>query len=135
VGKLTTVLVSLVALGVGASSATALRTGRVCGYVHASVPYSRHGTADRWRVYAAGATSCHSAEEALSAVMHLRGTVHEGRDEAHSYMTYGDWHCPFGHMGYQQCEIPSRAPFQAEALAVECAENGCPSRRPPSYFP
>jgi hypothetical protein len=26
--------------------------------------------------------------------MHLRASIHEGRDEAHSYFTYHGWTCP-----------------------------------------
>jgi hypothetical protein len=117
-----------------ASSAHALSGGRVCGYIRASVPYSRHGNAEGWRVYVAGVTTCRVGEQALSAVMHLRAARHVGRDEAHTYSVFGNWRCPAGHMGFQYCNIPASAPFRARALAVECAENGCPSRRPPIYL-
>jgi hypothetical protein len=131
---LATAMVAVAFLLVAAMS-SAIGAGRVCRFVHASIPYSAHGRAHSWRVYVAGATSCRTAEDTLNAVMHLRAAVHEGRDEAHSYFTYRGWICPFGRMGYQACNQPSRRPYRAQALAVECAENGCPSRRPPTYFP
>jgi hypothetical protein len=71
----------------------------------------------------------------MRAVMHLQASSHEGRDEAHSYMSYGGWRCPFGHMGYQYCYSPGSPPYHAEILALECAEVGCPTRRPPDLFP
>jgi len=128
-------LLALVLLSLAAVPAASAASDRVCGFIRASVPYTRHGKAGHWRVYVAGATSCRAAEQALGAVMHLGGAVHEGRDEARSFITFGAWHCPFGNMGFQTCNIPSHAPYRARALAVECARNGCPSRRPPSYFP
>jgi hypothetical protein len=130
--KLVGLLVVLM-LAVGCTSSAAA-SGRVCGFIRASVPYSHHGNSNHWRVYVTGATSCHAAEEALDAVMHRRGAIHEGRDEAHSFFIYRAWTCPFGHMGFQACNQPGRSPYRARALAVKCAENGCPSNRPPSYF-
>jgi hypothetical protein len=130
---------ALVLLGSGlivlvlAQSASA-SGGRVCGFVSASVPYSHHGNAKRWRVYVSGASSCHAAEATLTAVMHLDATQHDGRSEASSYFTVGSWRCPFGDMGSQTCEQPGQAPYRAQALAVECSLNACPSSRPPSYF-
>jgi hypothetical protein len=108
--------------------------GRVCGFVRASVPYSRHGDAERWRVYVSGAANCRAAEQTLAAVMHLDAAQYDGRSEASSYFTVGGWRCPFGDMGFQTCEQPARAPYRARALAVECSVNACPSARPPSYF-
>jgi hypothetical protein len=107
--------------------------GRVCGFVRASVPYARHGNAKRWRVYVSGPATCGSAEAALTAVMHLQAAQHQGSSEASSYFTVDGWRCPFGNMGFQTCERPTHAP-RAEALAVECSINACPSGRPPSYF-
>jgi hypothetical protein len=109
-------------------------SGRVCGFVTASVPYARRGNANRWRVYVSVASSCHAAEATLTAVMHLDAAQHDGRSEADSYFTFGSWRCPFGDMGVQTCEQPARAPYRARALAVECSINACPSTRPPSYF-
>jgi hypothetical protein len=108
--------------------------GRVCGFVRASVPYSPHGDAARWRVYVSGAASCRAAEATLTAVMHLDAAQHDGSIEASSYFTVGSWRCPFGDMGFQTCEQPARAPFRSRALAVDCSVNACPSSRPPSYF-
>jgi hypothetical protein len=108
--------------------------GRVCGSIRASVPYSRHGNAERWRVYVSGAVSCQAAEATLAAVMHLDAAQHNGASEASSYFTVGSWRCPFGDMGFQTCAQPARAPHRAQALAVECSVNACPSGRAPSYF-
>jgi hypothetical protein len=114
---------------------TASASGRrVCGFIRASVPYTAHGDSHRWRVYVGGATTCNSAEQALTAVMHLRATVHDGGDEADSYFSFGSWHCPFGNMGFQSCEVPARHPYRAQALAVECSLNACPSSSPPRFF-
>jgi hypothetical protein len=107
---------------------------RVCGFVTASVPYARHGNADRWRVYVSGAATCQAAEATLATVMHLDAAQHVGRDEASSYFTVSSWRCPFGDMGIQTCEQPAAAGPRARALAVECSLNACPSGRPPSYF-
>jgi hypothetical protein len=108
--------------------------GRVCGFVTASIPYARHGNADRWRVYVSGAATCHAAEATLATVMHLDAAQHVGRDEASSYFTVGSWRCPFGDMGIQTCEQPAHAPYRAQALAIECSVDTCPSNRPPDYF-
>jgi hypothetical protein len=107
---------------------------RVCGSIRASIPYARHGNAQRWRVYVSGSASCQSAEAVLGEVMHLQAAQHVGRSEASSYFTAGSWRCPFGNMGVQTCELPAHAPYRAQALAVECSLNACPSSRPPSYF-
>ncbi|HTA36692.1 MAG TPA: hypothetical protein VK761_08270 [Solirubrobacteraceae bacterium] len=107
---------------------------RVCGFVTASVPYARHGNADRWRVYVSGVTTCHAAEATLEKVMHLDAAQHLGRAEADSYFSVGSWRCPFGDMGVQTCTQPAHAPYRARALAVECSSSSCPSSRPPSYF-
>ena len=124
-------VLSLVFIG----TANASRGGHVCGFIHASVPYSQHGSRHRWRVYIGGDTTCHEGEKVLSAVMHLGGVVHQGSSEASSFITLKSWRCPFGNMGTQLCEIRERAPFLAQALAVNCAENPCPSSRTPSDFP
>jgi hypothetical protein len=107
---------------------------RVCGFVTASVPYARRGNADRWRVYVSGAATCQAAEATFSTVMHLDAAQHVGRSDASSYFTVGSWRCPFGDMGVQTCEQPAGARPRAQALAVECSSNSCPSSRPPSYF-
>lgn len=111
---------------------------RTCGYIRASVPYSAHGRASRWRVYVKGAASCARAEAVLDEVMHLKGTSHEGRTEAGSYFTFAGWVCPFGLMGEQTCELPTRlpdhAPIRAHAEALECtgAHRTCPAQLPES---
>lgn len=132
---LTSVLVILLALPAGGVAAA---KGRVCGFLHASVPYSRHGSRDRWRVYVAGDASCAAAEQALDAVMHLRARLHQGKDEASTYSTYRSWSCPAGDMGIQNCLEPHRSPpYSAQTVAVDCRINPheCPSTRPPSWFP
>jgi hypothetical protein len=109
---------------------------RTCGYIHASVPYTTHGQADRWRVYVDGSASCATAVKVLDAVMHLHGKPHEGASEANSYSTYAGWLCPFGAMGFQTCELPTRlpaqAPIRAHALARDCdtPPDGCPADVP-----
>src|ERR1700733_9080284 len=81
----------------GASDGSHIATS--CGYIHASVPYTASGHADRWRVYVTGSTSCASATAVLSAVMHTHGKQHLGASEAGSYTIFGGWICPFGLMG------------------------------------
>jgi hypothetical protein len=105
-----------------------------CGYVHASVPYTRQGNAERWRVYVAGATSCASATNVLDAVLHLQAKQHVGSTEVDSYFTDGGWLCPFGNMGSQICELPARLPdhqpIRAHAIALDCAVRSCPAHPP-----
>ncbi|HLH13503.1 MAG TPA: hypothetical protein VKV16_01840 [Solirubrobacteraceae bacterium] len=121
-----------VPLAGGATSAT------TCGYIHASVPYTAHGSAHRWRVYVTGAASCAAATKALDAIMHLQGHQHVGRSEAGSYTLYDGWVCPFGGMGVQSCELPTRPPahppIKARALARDCSvpRQGCPAVLPAS---
>jgi hypothetical protein len=109
-----------------------------CGYIHASVPYTVSGHADRWRVYVDGSTSCASATAVLSAVMHTHGKQHLGGSEAGSYTTFAGWICPFGLMGEQSCELPTHLPahppIRAHALALNCARpgSGCPAHVPAS---
>jgi hypothetical protein len=109
-----------------------------CGYIHASVPYTASGHADRWRVYVDGSTSCASATAVLSAVMHTHGKQHLGGSEAGSYTTFAGWICPYGLMGEQSCELPLRLPahppIRAHALALNCARpgSGCPAHVPAS---
>jgi hypothetical protein len=115
-------------------------SGRVstCGYIHASVPYSASGQADRWRVYIDGSSSCARAVATLYAVMHGDGKHHEGASEADSYATFGGWICPNGLMGEQTCELPTRLPdhppIRAHTLALNCAlpGRGCPAHVPAS---
>jgi hypothetical protein len=135
-----------VILAVGASLAAVSAAGAsdgsasvtTCGYIHASVPYSANGHADRWRVYVKGSTSCASATAALEAVMHRHGKRHLGSSEASSYVTFGGWLCPNGDMGAQTCELPTRLPshppIRAHALALDCAtpRSGCPAHVPAS---
>lgn len=128
----------LAALPAAVASGAAARTSsvRTCGYLRASVPYTHHGTADRWRVYVNGAATCASAVEALDAVTHARATEHLGRSEAGSYFVEAGWLCPFGNMGEQTCELPTRLPahppIRARALALDCATpvRGCPAHVP-----
>ncbi len=123
---------------VPAAGASGVRT---CGYIHVSVPYSTHGQADRWRVYVDGSASCATAVSVLDGVMHLRARRHLGSTEADSYFTYTGWLCPFGAMGVQTCELPTRLPahppIRAHALARSCAASpgspgGCPAHLPAS---
>jgi hypothetical protein len=120
---------------VGAAGAPEATT---CGYVHASVPYTTHGHAERWRVYVTGHASCATATRVLNAVMHLRGTEHSHDGEAGSYTTYSGWLCPFGQMGEQTCDLPTRlpahGPIRANALALSCTGPGeyCPREVPAS---
>lgn len=138
-GRLTTALVVLVAAAVWlipvtadasaghAASATVSR----CGFLRASVPYSRHGNRHRWGVYVIGSASCRSAERTLNAVMHLGATAHNGSSSADSYFTFRRWRCDFGQMGSQNCWTPSRRPYRAQALALTCDKRlnagGCPA--------
>jgi hypothetical protein len=126
---LATVL-SILAPSAGASA------GRPCGFIRASTPYSSHGHHDKWRVYVTGAASCATAQRTLDAVMHLEAKEHLGADEPRSFFTYRGWSCPFGNMGSQLCDLPARRPFQARALALDCAvvSGGCPTRAPSGYF-
>jgi hypothetical protein len=109
-----------------------------CGFIHASVPYSSHGHAKKWRVYVTGKASCATATKVLNAVMHLQGVEHSQGGEAGSYLTYASWMCPFGQMGEQTCELPTRLPahppIRAHALALSCAgaEERCPRDVPAS---
>jgi hypothetical protein len=110
-----------------------------CGYVHASVPYTASGHAERWRVYIEGSTSCASATAVLDAVMHTHGKQHLGGSEVDSYTTSAGWICPFGLMGEQSCELPTRLPshppIRAHALALNCGTRpggGCPAHVAPS---
>lgn len=128
-------LLAVLALPAGSQEAA---RGRVCGTLHASLPYTHRGSKDRWRVYVAGKTSCGAAEAALDAVMHLRAKLHRGSNEADTYSTYGAWRCPAGNMGVQECFAPRRVPtYAAQALAVDCTVNPheCSASKPPSWFP
>ncbi len=128
----------LAAIPAAGASGAAARSASVttCGYLRASVPYTHHGTADRWRVYVNGAATCANAVEALDAVIHARATQHQGRSEASSYFVEAGWLCPFGNMGQQTCELPTRLPahppIRARALALDCAipGRGCPAHVP-----
>jgi hypothetical protein len=132
-------VVALAAIGLlwgAAVSEAGSGSPRQCGFVHASVPYSRHGNHDRWRVYVRGSASCASAKGVLNAVMHLRATAHNGTTNVNSYFTYKGWTCDFGQMGSQSCWRPKHRPYRASAVALDCASTGgCPARLPGSYFP
>jgi hypothetical protein len=135
-------VVTLLALSASLAAAPAAPAGAssvtTCGYIHASVPYSSHGQADRWRVYVKGSASCATAATVLDAVMHLHARQHLGGAEVNSYFTYAGWLCPFGAMGVQTCELPTRLPahppIRAHALAMNCTvpPSGCPARLPSS---
>jgi hypothetical protein len=130
--RLLAILILVAALS--AVPAAGAVNARTCGYIHASVPYTQHGHADRWRVYVWGSASCTDAETVLDAVMHLHGKVHEGGSEAGSYTTDRGWLCPFGNMGQQSCLLPTRLPdhppIRAHAIALDCSvvAGGCPAR-------
>ncbi len=135
-GKLLVLLAVTASIaGVPAASAASVPG---CGYLRASVPYSSDGHADRWRVYVRGAASCAAAVKVLDAIMHLRGTLHQGMTEAGAYFTDSGWLCPVGQMGMQSCELPTRLPahppIRARALAINCATagSGCPAELPSS---
>jgi len=121
-----------------AAAAGATHDATTCGYVHASVPYTAHGHAEKWRVYVTGHASCTTATSVLNAVMHLQGKQHNNGTEAGSYFTYAGWLCPFGQMGEQACLLPTRlpdhGPIRANALALNCATpgSGCPREVPAS---
>jgi hypothetical protein len=134
-GMALTAVVAL-ALAGAVSAAQGSEHGRVCGSLHASVPYSEHGNSARWGTYVAGGASCKEATEVLSVVMHLGGRIHEGSSEVDSYVSYRGWRCPFGQMGIQICLLGSPTRPRARALASRCAvrEAGCPVHKPPAWF-
>jgi hypothetical protein len=129
-------IASLLAAGAWLSTVPAAGTPSVttCGYVHASVPYTRQGNTERWRVYVTGASSCASATKVLNAVLHLQARPHVGSSEVNSYFTDSGWLCPFGDMGAQTCELPTRLPahppIRARAIALDCAVRSCPAHLP-----
>lgn len=120
------------AIGFAASSDALAAQPRTCGFIRGSVPYSRHGNHDRWRVYVKGAATCNTAKRVLSAVLHLKATPHVGPNDATSYFTYRAWTCGFGNMGGQGCWLPAHPPYRAVAVALDCtiAGIGCPRRVP-----
>lgn len=107
--------------------------GRVCGVLHARVPYSSAGGGPTWRVYVRGVASCGAASGTLDAVMHLHAKNHDNGSESNSYFTYGDWTCPYGQMGSQACFLGSPSHPRARALALRCSEVRCPTRRAPDF--
>jgi hypothetical protein len=107
--------------------------GRVCGFLHARVPYSTHGGGPVWRVYVRGGASCSSATTALDGVMHLRGANHNNGSESNSFFTYRGWTCPYGLMGIQSCVLGSLQHPRAKALAHRCSEASCPTNRTPEF--
>src|ERR1700685_1662401 len=131
------VILLVLSASLAAVSAAGASGVRTCGYIHASVPYSAHGQAYRWRVYVDGSASCTTAVAVLDAVMHLRATPHLGSAEADSYFPYTGWLSRFGARGLQTCDLPPRLPahppIRAHALARSCAASpgspgGCPAR-------
>jgi hypothetical protein len=135
----------VLALAVGAclvlpatAGAGAAHDATTCGYINVSVPYTAHGHAEQWRVYVTGNASCATATRVLNAVMHLQGSEHSHDGEAGSYTTYSGWLCPFGQMGEQTCELPTRlpthGPIRANALALSCTgqSQSCPREVPAS---
>ena len=135
---LATIIATSVFALVAATPSAGSAAARTCGFIRASVPYTPHGTAERWRVYVEGEASCASAVSVLYAVMHGEGRQHVGKASAGSYTTFGGWLCPYGQMGTQTCELPQRLPshppIRARALARNCAQSddGCPARVPSS---
>ncbi len=107
--------------------------GRVCGFLHARVPYSTAGGGPAWRVYVRGGASCGAAAGPLNAVLHLQGVNHDNGSESNSYFTYGDWTCPYGQMGSQVCFLGSPSHPRARALALRCSEVRCPTGRAPDF--
>lgn len=107
--------------------------GRVCGFIHAHVPYSTRGGGPAWRVYSRGEVSCQEAAGVLGAVMHLHAENHSNGSEANSYFTDGDWTCPYGQMGSQSCLLGSTSHPRARTLALRCSEDPCPADRPPQF--
>lgn len=138
-GLLATCAVVVAAQTRAAESTERVATAQItrCGYIHASVPYSRKGSRYEWGVYTVGKSTCGRARTVLSAVMHLRGTAHNGSDNADSYLSYQGWRCDFGQMGSQACWTPARRPYQAQALALNCDDHpdgGCPVTIPRDYL-
>jgi hypothetical protein len=139
-GRLAIILAASAALAAvpAAGASHGSHTATSCGYIHASVPSTGSGHADRWRIYIDGSTSCANATAVLDAVMHTHGKQHNGGSEASSYTTFAGWICPFGLMGEQSCELPTRLPahppIRAHALALNCARpgGGCPAHLPTS---
>lgn len=107
--------------------------GRVCGFLHARVPYSTRAGGPVWRVYARGHASCRAATGVLDAVMHLRGADHDNGAQSNSYVTYRGWTCPYGQMGSQLCFLGPTGHPRAQALADRCSEAACPSNRVPAF--
>lgn len=121
----------LSACGLFASGASASHRVSDCGFVRASVPYTRHGKQHRWRVYKTGSAPCPQAVRVLNTVMHLGGSQHVGTSQNTSYITYGAWRCDFGQMGEEFCWTPAYRPYRARALALDCTVTGCPAVLPP----
>lgn len=106
--------------------------GKVCGSLHARVPYSRAPGGPLWRVYVRGNAPCRSAVRALGAVMHLHGANHSGGSEVNSYFTYEGWTCPYGQMGIQTCFLGPSSHPRASAFADRCSQAPCPVDRVPA---
>ncbi len=116
----------------GAGATAASGAGRVCGLLHARVPYATAGGGPVWRVYSHGNVSCRNAAAVLDAVMHLHGEDHFHGFESNSYFTYRGWTCPYGQMGSQVCFLGPTSHPRAEIWALRCSENPCPTDRPPA---
>ncbi len=120
-------------LAAGQAPARDASSGRVCGHLHAVVPYSTTGGGPAWRVYVRGDASCGAASGTLNAVMHLHAKNHDNGSESNSYFTYSGWTCPYGQMGSQVCFLGSPSHPRARALALRCSEVPCPARRAPDF--
>ena len=121
VAVLASILTAAAALSVLPSAGAAdpiARASRVsaCSYIRASVPYTRHGSAQRWRVYVDGTASCASAVAVLDAVMHLRARQHLGASEADSYFLEGGWRAGRRH-GYADLRAAVAAPRRTRRSA------------------
>jgi hypothetical protein len=129
--KLAVAVLLVVAVSAPTGAAATSGGGRVCGLLHARVPYATAGGGPVWRVYSHGNVSCRNAAAVLDAVMHLHGQDHSHGFESNSYFTYRGWTCPYGQMGSQVCFLGSTRHPRAEAWALRCSENPCPTDRPP----
>jgi hypothetical protein len=85
-----------------------------------------------WRGYGSG-TNCGAATAVLIAVLHGQGQIHNGSDQADSYIIYHGWKCAFEGMGSQLCWRPvgSYSHATAQIVAIDCNNvNGCPAKFP-----
>lgn len=133
-GMIAVLVTACIVAALAIAPAQAAPNGRVCGLIRADIPYSRdpHG-GQRWRVYVYGAASCHTAERALDAVMHLHGVNHSNGFEDNSYVTYRGWSCPYGQMGTQVCFLGTPSKPRVQASALDCSVVKCPVDKAPSF--